>query len=263
MIPSQSGCTDNIGWFSLGFAALFIIYPKFAPVYNIKNEILFILAGLFGIFLYLILENTALSYTLVSNVGLLVSISPFISALLAYIFLKDEKLKPLFFAGMILALCGAAMIIFNGTIVLELNPLGDILALLAAVSWAIYSLFVKKISFLNIHPIQSTRKIFFYGLLFTLPYLLYTGINIDIKAFTVPKNILNLMFLGFGASALCFVTWSQAVRLLGTVKTSIYIYFIPVMTVISSVIILNEKLTLYSFAGIILIILGLMISGKK
>ena len=79
----------------------------------------------------------------------------------------------------------------------------------------------------------------------------------------MPKNILNLMFLGFGASALCFVTWSQAVRLLGTVKTSIYIYFIPVMTVISSVIILNEKLTLYSFAGIILIILGLMISGKK
>ena len=107
--------------FLLGFAALFIIYPKFAPVYNIKNEILFILAGLFGIFLYLILENTALSYTLVSNVGLLVSISPFISALLAYIFLKDEKLKPMFFTGMILALCGAAMIIFNGTIVLELN----------------------------------------------------------------------------------------------------------------------------------------------
>ena len=228
--------------FSLGFAALFIIYPKFAPVYNIKNELLFILAGLFGIFLYLILENTALSYTLASNVGLLVSISPFISALLAYIFLKDEKLKPLFFIGIFLALCGAAMIIFNGSIVLELNPLGDILALLAAASWAVYSLFVKKISFLNIHPIQSTRKIFFYGLMFTLPYLLWTGIKADMESFTIPKNILNLMFLGFGASALCFVTWSQAVRILGTVKTSIYIYFIPVMTVISSIIILDERL---------------------
>ena len=249
--------------FSLGFAALFIIYPKFAPVYNIKNELLFILAGLFGIFLYLILENTALSYTLASNVGLLVSISPFISALLAYIFLKDEKLKPLFFIGIFLALCGVAMIIFNGSIVLELNPLGDILALLAAASWAVYSLFVKKISFLNIHPIQSTRKIFFYGLMFTLPYLLWTGIKADMESFTIPKNILNLMFLGFGASALCFVTWSQAVRILGTVKTSIYIYFIPVVTVISSIIILDERLTFYSFIGIILIILGLVISGKK
>ena len=249
--------------FSLGFAALFIIYPKFAPVYNIKNELLFILAGLFGIFLYLILENTALSYTLASNVGLLVSISPFISALLAYIFLKDEKLKPLFFIGIFLALCGVAMIIFNGSIVLELNPLGDILALLAAASWAVYSLFVKKISFLNIHPIQSTRKIFFYGLMFTLPYLLLTGIKADMESFIIPKNILNLMFLGFGASALCFVIWSQAVRILGTVKTSIYIYFIPVMTVISSIIILDERLTFYSFIGIILIILGLVISGKK
>ena len=249
--------------FSLGFAALFIIYPKFAPVYNIKNELLFILAGLFGIFLYLILENTALSYTLASNVGLLVSISPFISALLAYLFLKDEKLKPFFFLGIVLALCGTAMIIFNETIVLELNPIGDILALFAAASWAVYSLFVKKISFLNIHPIQSTRKIFFYGLLFTLPYLLWTGIKADMKAFIIPSTIFNLMFLGCGASALCFVTWSQAVRILGTVKTSIYIYLIPVMTVISSIIILDEKLTLYSFAGIILIILGLIISDKK
>ena len=146
---------------------------------------------------------------------------------------------------------------------LELNPAGDILALLAAASWAVYSLFVKKISFLNIHPIQSTRKIFFYGLMFTLPYSLFTGISADMEAFTIHKNILNLIFLGFGASALCFVTWSQSVKLLGTVKTSIYIYLIPVMTVISSIIILDEKLTSYSFAGIILIILGLVISGKK
>ena len=182
---------------------------------------------------------------------------------MAYLFLKDEKLKPFFFLGIVLALCGTAMIIFNETIVLELNPIGDILALFAAASWAVYSLFVKKISFLNIHQIQSTRKIFFYGLLFTLPYLLWTGIKADMKAFIIPSNILNLMFLGFGASALCFVTWSQAVRILGTVKTSIYIYFIPVMTVISSIIILDEKLTLYSFAGIILIILGLIISDKK
>lgn len=249
--------------FSLGFTALFIIFPKTAPIYNFKTELLFILAGLFGICLYLLLENTALSYTLASNVGLLVSISPFITALLAYLFLKDEKLKHLFFLGIFLALCGVAMIIFNGSIVLKLNPAGDILALLAAASWSFYSLFVKKISLLNIHPVQSTRKIFLYGLIFTLPYLLWTGSNISIDKLLMPVNIFNLLFLGIGASALCFVTWSQAVKMIGTVKTSIYIYFIPVMTVISSIIILHEKLTLYSFTGIILIILGLIISGKK
>lgn len=249
--------------FFLGFTALFIIYPKRAKIYNIKDEILFVAAGLFGICLYLLLENTALSYTFASNVGMLVSISPFISALLAYIFLKDEKLSFIFFAGMLLALTGVSFIIFNGTFVLKINPTGDILALLAAVSWAFYSLFVKKISFLGIHPVQSTRKIFFYGLLFTLPYLLYTGFHIEKEVILNIKNISNLLFLGFGASALCFVTWSYAVNILGTVKTSIYIYFIPVMTVISSIIILNEKLTLYSFIGIILIITGLFISNKK
>ena len=249
--------------FLLGFLALFIIYPKPAHIYNIKYELLFIAAGLFGICLYLLLENTALSYTYASNVGMLVSISPFISALLAYLFLSDEKLNFTFFIGMILALTGVAFIIFNGSFMLQIKPIGDILALLAAISWAFYSLFVKKISFLKIHPIQSTRKIFFYGLLFTLPYLLYTGFNINKEQILDIKNISNLLFLGFGASAICFVTWSYAVQLLGTVKTSIYIYFIPVMTVISSMIILNEKLTLYSSLGIILIILGLLISNKK
>lgn len=249
--------------FLLGFIALFIIYPKKAKIFKIKDEILFIAAGLFGICLYLLLENTALSYTFASNVGMLVSISPFISALLAYLFLKDEKLNFMFFLGMVLALTGVSFIIFNGAVVLEINPLGDILALLAAVSWAFYSLFVKKISFLGIHPVQSTRKIFFYGLLFTLPYLLYTGFHIEQEDVLNMKNISNLLFLGFGASALCFVTWSYAVNILGTVKTSIYIYFIPVMTVISSMIILNEKLTLYSVIGIILIVTGLFLSNKK
>lgn len=249
--------------FLLGFIALFLIYPKTAKIFKVKDELLFAAAGLFGICLYLLLENTALSYTYASNVGMLVSISPFISALLAYLFLKDEKLNFLFFAGMLLALTGVSFIIFNGAFMLKIKPTGDILALLAAVSWAFYSLFVKKISFLNIHPIQSTRKIFFYGLIFTLPYLLYTGVDVELESFLNIKNIGNLLFLGFGASALCFVTWSYAVNILGTVKTSIYIYFIPVMTVISSIIILKEKLTFYSIIGIILIILGLFISNKK
>ena len=69
---------------------------------------------------------------------------------MAYLFLKDEKLKPFFFLGIVLALCGTAMIIFNETIVLELNPIGDILALFAAASWAVYSLFVKRAVFSRI-----------------------------------------------------------------------------------------------------------------
>lgn len=243
--------------FMLGYIALLLIYPKLAFIFPLKQEIYFIAAGFFGIFLYLILENSALNYTLVSNVGLIVAISPFMSALLSYLFLKEEDIQPLFYVSALLSIIGVGFIMFNGSFVFKIHPLGDILAFIAAFSWAVYSLFVKKISGLKIHPIQATRKIFFYGLFFTVIYIFIKGTKIDINDLFTINNSLNFLFLGFGASALCFVSWSKAVTLIGTVKTSIYIYLIPVLTVISSIIILHENITLYSFIGIIFIISGL------
>ena len=52
--------------------------------------------------------------------------------------------------------------------------------------------------------------------------------------------LLNILYLGLGASALCFVTWNLAVKTLGAVKTSVYIYMVPIITVVTSALILNE-----------------------
>lgn len=248
--------------FLTGYIALFIFYPKISKIRNIKEELNFFVAGLLGIHLYLLLENFALEYTLVSNVGLLVSISPFISGILAYFILKDEKLKPAFFAGVLLAFTGTAAIILNGVFILKINIKGDILALLAAVTWAFYSIFVKITSKYNIHPVAAARKIFFYGIISMIPSMILFDFSPDISSLMERKYLVNILFLGVCASALCFVTWNIAVKTLGTVKTSVYIYLIPVITVISSVIILHEQLTIWSIIGIILIISGLIISNK-
>ena len=71
------------------------------------------------------------------------------------------------------------------------------------------------------------------------------------------------MYLGAGASALCFVTWNFAVKELGAVKTSVYIYMVPVITVVTSVLILHEKLTLLAGTGTILTLIGLFLSENK
>ena len=76
----------------------------------------------------------------------------------------------------------------------------------------------------------------------------------------------NILYLGIGASALCFVTWNYAVKVLGAVRTSIYIYIVPVITVVTSVLILKENITVISAVGTVLTIIGLFISeynGKK
>ena len=76
-------------------------------------------------------------------------------------------------------------------------------------------------------------------------------------------NVLNLLFLGFGASALCFVTWNFAVKVLGSVKTSVYIYMVPVITAVTSALILHEKMTISIVAGIALTLTGLLLSENR
>ena len=78
--------------------------------------------------------------------------------------------------------------------------------------------------------------------------------------------LLNILYLGLGASALCFVTWNLAVKVLGAVKTSVYIYMVPVITVVTSVLVLKEPVTWFSVMGTVLAVAGfffLNITGKE
>lgn len=96
-----------------------------------------------------------------------------------------------------------------------------------------------------------------------LPFLFISGFNADIQKFVKPQNALNLIYLGIGASAICFVTWSYAVKVLGAVKTSVYIYMVPVITVFTSVIVLKEKVTWIAATGIVFTLAGLFLSEGR
>ena len=249
--------------FFLGLLVLIIIYPKRLKIKDKKQEILFAAAGLCGICLYYLLENIALTYTMASNVGVIISVAPFFTAVLSHVFLKtEEKLKPQFVVGFVVAMIGICLISFNGN-ELELNPIGDILAIVAAFVWAVYSLLTRKISGYGYNTIQITRRIFAYGILFIIPFLFVFDFSLDVQKFVKPEYALNLIYLGLGASALCFVTWNYAVKVLGAVKTSVYIYIVPVITVVTSVIVLKEEVTWMATVGIGLTLIGLFLSESK
>ena len=249
--------------FVIGYFALLALYPHRLKVKERKQELYFAGAGLCGITLYFLLENIALTYTLASNVGVIISIAPFFTAIFAHLLLAGEKMRAQFFIGFAVAVGGIFLISFNGSSQLKLNPMGDILAVLAAVVWAIYSVLTKKISGYHYHTISVTRRIFFYGLLFMMPVLFIFKFEPDIDQIIKPVNLFNIIFLGFGASAICFVTWNYALKILGAVKTSVYIYMVPVITVITSVLILHETITGTAVLGILLTLAGLFISEIK
>jgi len=247
--------------FTMAFLALWIISPKRLVLSDKKHELYFAAAGLLGVTLYFLGENVALTYTYASNVGLLVSVSPFFTALLTSVFLKEEKLHPSFFAGFFFAMAGVFMVSFNGSFVLKLNPFGDVLAILAAFSWAAYSVLLRKISSFGYNALLSTRRVFFYGVLFMFPAMPFMGFNPDIHMLFTAQNVLNLLFLGLIASAVCYVTWNFSLSILGPVRTSIYIYIIPAVTVIASAVLLHERITYVAGIGTLLIFIGLFISG--
>lgn len=249
--------------FLIGFAVLIIIFPRRMKVLNRRHELYFAGAGLCGIMLYYLLENIALTYTTASNVGVISSIVPFFTAILAYYFLKEEKLKPNFFVGFLIATIGIILISLNGANTFNVNPLGDLLAVLATVVWACYTMISKKISNFGYAILPATRRIFLYGLLFMLPTLFFLDFKIGISRFENSTMLFNILFLGIGASAICFVTWNFAVKKLGAVKTSVYIYLVPVITIFLSNIVLHEQITLQIILGTILILSGLILSESK
>lgn len=249
--------------FLIGLIVLIMVHPHVPTFRSWRQEALFAGAGLCGVTLYFLLENIALTLTYASNAGMIVAVIPMITAVLAHFFLSGEKLVPRFFIGFAAAFTGLALIFFNGQMMLKLNPLGDILAAASAFVWAVYAILMKKISTFGYHTIQCTQRIFLYGLLFMVPALFLFDFRFDTSPFAFPANWLNILFLGAGASALCFVTWNWSVGVLGAVKTSAYIYMVPVITIAASVVILQEKLTWVAFCGGALTLAGLYISETK
>ena len=246
--------------FIMGYLVLLTAYPHHIKRLGGKQEITFAAAGFCGVCLYYLLENVSLTYTMASNVGVIISVAPFITAILAHLFMKsEERLQINFLIGFIVAMTGIILISFNGS-QLKLNPVGDILAFAAAFVWACYSILTKRIGSFGLPVILTTRRTFFYGILFMIPTLFLFDFQLDMPRFTDMKNLLNILYLGIGASALCFVTWNYAVKILGAVKTSIYIYMVPVITVITSMVVLKETVTVLSVTGTILAVVGLFLS---
>lgn len=245
--------------FVVGFLALFLIMPRIMRWMGWRCEKLFMLAGLFGVTLYYLLENIALTGTLATNVGVIVSVAPFFTAVLERFINKGKPLSLQFVVGFIVAMVGICFISFSETGI-HLSFSGDVLALCAAVVWACYSVCMTRISALGLPTVKATRRVFEYGLLFMIPFLPVLGFAPDASVFLNPINIGNLLFLGLGASAACFVTWNFSVKRLGAVVTSVYIYLVPVITAVASWIVLGERLVPLALCGVVLTIIGLFIS---
>lgn len=243
--------------FILAYCALWLLRPKRLAL-TMKQEGVFFLLGLLGCTAYFYTENTALSYTLASNISIIVAAAPIFTAILAH-FAGEERFRASTLAGFLVAFSGVILVVCNGTFVLKLNPKGDLLALAAAVCWAIYSVLLRRAS-RGLDSILVTRRTMFWGIVTALPLVAAEGVPYPTAPRLTASGIANFLFLGLVGSALCFVLWNKAFRILGVVTTNTFIYLMPFITILAARIFLDEPISPLALLGAVLITAGVVLS---
>ncbi len=228
---------------------------------SIKDELLFVLCGVCGGSVYFIAENTACVYTMVTNVSLIVTLSPLITTLIVAVAYKDVHLPRGFVLGSLIAFLGVACVIFNSSFVVKVKPFGDLLALLAAVSFSIYTLVLKPLNAVY-NSWFITRKTFAYGVITALPFMALEPEHSSWRVLLNHEVIINLVLLSVIASVLAYVLWAQTVKRMGEVKAGNYLYLSPLVTLVMSALLLHEHISIVGYTGCALIMAGVILSEK-
>ncbi|OHD28313.1 MAG: hypothetical protein A2086_16540 [Spirochaetes bacterium GWD1_27_9] len=231
---------------------LFLRIKKVKLQFQFKDLPVFFVAGFSGITMYFFFENNGIKLTTASNASLIVSIVPILTIIAERIVFKIPltKIKIL---SVIISMIGVYLVVgFNtsgGTLI------GNLLMIGACFSWLIYSLVTKPL-----FKKYSQLEIVFYqtiiGTICFIPFVFFEKPNLEALNTTI---ILNIMFLGIFCSAICYYFYVYAMKQIGIGVSSLFINLIPIITVIASFFILNERIGIIQIIGGILIIFSVYI----
>jgi len=248
--------------------------------WNWRDELICAALGFTGLFANQFLENAAIYYTNASNVVILVSFGPIMTAVLARFVNRDHSLSLPMVLGSLVAMGGVVLVSFNGVKQFHLRPFGDVLALAAMMCWALYSLIVDRANARGIPAFVALRKAFFWSLVMMLPVIVWGTTEgsgrvfegsftvvldraTNIARFAKTQNWIHLVFLGVFASAICYSLWSVACRRLGMVRTTMGLYLLPVIGVAFAVVFLGERVSVMGVLGGILILAGVLAANGR
>lgn len=215
--------------------------------------------SLFNSFVYI-----GAHYTTAINLALIgTTTSPVMSVLFARIFLK-EKIGILKMLGMLLCIAGVLYLLSRGDIenLLTLRfGKGDLWMLLAAFCFAIYNTLVKKKPS-SISPHSFLLFIFWWGTFLILPFYLWEAGQYPAVVWN--RNlVLSVLYLGLGASVICFLIWNKAIAYLGAGRTALFGNLIPVFSSIGSFLLLHEKITFVHLGSFLFVVTGLAIANIR
>ncbi len=245
----------------VAYVVLWIIHPKLNPPKKLKDELAFILLAVFGVVVYFLFENAALRHSSAANVSIIISFAPIATTIGARLFFKNEKLNGAKIIGFFIAIWGVILVVFNGAFDIGFNPKGDLLAIGAMLSWAAYSIISPPL-LERYNNFTLTRRCTFYSLISMGAITLIRDGVPDVTRLISYDMGTSLLLLGVLGSGFCYIWWNSAIKRIGVVTTTNYLYLSPFITMITGYFVLDEKISTWGVCGALLIIGGIIVSNK-
>ena len=201
-------------------------------------------------------------YTDAGRSAIFVYLHPFVVALGAHFFLKEDRLTFLKIAGLMIAFAGV-FIVFEGK-PRSAKPtmiFGDLLEIMAAFFWGATTLYIKKFMGDKIHPINT----FLYQLVFSIPILLAISLILEpqwiyrVNGFIVA----NVAFQGVIIAFLTLFIWFKLIHKYTVTRLAAFTFFTPLFGVLSGTIFLGEEFTLSLMIGLPLVCLGIFLVNRR
>jgi drug/metabolite transporter (DMT)-like permease len=219
--------------------------------------------GFIGITLHFWLQSTGMRTTSASTSAWIITTIPAFMAILGWVVLR-ERVTVWQVAGIALASCGVVAIVSKGDPAALLDrragTIGDVLMLLSAPNWAIFSVLSRRI--LARHPAACAL---FYVMAcgwFFCTILLATHGHVA----AIPRMSVNVCvavaFLGVVCSGLAYVAWYDALKQMPAARAGVFLYVEPLVAMVVAAIILHEPITLASLAGGAMILGGVALVSR-
>ena len=245
-----------------------MVYQKKMPVVKEclkKDLVIFIFLGLTGIVGEGTLVFYSLKYTTAARSCLLANASPIFTVLMAY-FALNEGMSKSKLTGMLLGFAGisAAILCRNGSDVYMSSSavIGDLMALGSGVCWAAYTVWGMRVSNQYGGMVSGTVSILL-GTILMLPVIVISGSNLSLD---LPLRVwLGIIYLGICANGIAYMCWFSALKYLKAGELGAFGYVSAAMTMVLSLILLQEKISFLFLAALALVFYGvyLMISKKS
>jgi drug/metabolite transporter (DMT)-like permease len=262
----------DVGPFAASFlrfaiASVFLLFITWRvdgklPAIKKAQIIPIILLGMTGVFAYNVLFFKGLKIIEAGRASLIIANNPIFITLFASYFFK-EKLNPIKITGIIISVIGAIIVISRGNFIELLNGnvgWGEFYIFCCVLTWVAYTLIGKAVM-TDLSPLVSVSYSSAVGAVALFVPAYFEGMMRDLVHYST-ADWLGIFYLGFFGTVLGFVWYYQGIKIIGPMKASQFINFVPISAVLLAFFMLGESITLSLLVGTIFVISGVYLTNR-